>query len=67
MLVVVQPPRGGDTHPVRRALDVVKDRPLRPRLVPLQPDAVSLGRVDYQLVDLRERRELVPERVTSQH
>jgi hypothetical protein len=46
-------------------LDIAEDGPLRPLLIPLQKDAIRAAR-DDELINLRERREPILERVVCQ-
>ena len=66
VLLIAERLRRGDADPLGRVVDVAEYGPLRPSLIPLETDAVCLGRVNDQVVDLRKRCELVLESVIRQ-
>jgi hypothetical protein len=66
VLLIAERLRRGDADPLGRVRDVAEYGPLRLFLIPLETDAVCLGCVDDQVVDLHKRCELVLESVIRQ-
>lgn len=48
----------GDADPIRSVLDIAEDWPFSPFVVPLETNAVGIGR-DNQTIDIFQRSELV--------
>jgi hypothetical protein len=55
----------GDADPTGSVLNIAEDRPFSPFVIPLETNAVSIGR-DNQAIDIFQRSELVLKCIISQ-